>query len=330
MSDIRAQQALLWMQSFSSTDVALKLLAGDASFRRYFRVQWNGKQGVLMDAPPEQENVQPFLDTRDWLEQSAVRVPKLLALDVAQGFLLLEDLGDMTWAVALQQDVPLDSMLDDAWRQLHLLQASKPSLSLPVFDVARMQRECDLYVDWYLPKVAQVSLNEDERRAFHQAILPTLECLAALPQVPVHLDFHSRNLMLPDGKLPLVMIDFQDAVMGLPTYDVASLLYDCYQSYPESWRKAQSLAFFKQLPDDLKQAFDDGDHWHRMVRMSAFQRHLKALGIFARLAYRDGKTQFLDEIPLTRQHLEEELQVLDFPEVIHHLASRAPQKATLS
>jgi len=316
VSDVRAQQALRWMQSFSCTDVSLKLLAGDASFRRYFRVQWDGKQGVLMDAPPEQEDVQPFLDTRDWLEQSEVRVPKLLAMDVAQGFLLLEDLGDMTWAVALHNDVSRDAMLDDAWRQLHLLQASQPSLSLPVFDVARMQRECDLYLDWYLPKVAHVSLQEDERRAFHQAMLPTLECLAGLPQVPVHLDFHSRNLMLPDGKLPCVMIDFQDAVMGLPTYDVASLLYDCYQSYPESWRKAQSLAFFEQLPPDLKQAFDDGEHWHRMVRLSAFQRHLKALGIFARLAYRDGKTKFLDEIPLTRQHLEDEWQVLALSDVM--------------
>jgi N-acetylmuramate 1-kinase len=132
--------------------------------------------------------------------------------------------------------------------------------------------------------------------------------------VPVHLDYHSRNLMLPADGLPLAVIDFQDAVLGPPTYDLASLLYDCYQDYLESERVLWSQRFYASLPDSIRQAFADADDWHRKLRMTALQRHIKAIGIFARLAHRDGKHQFLDEIPLTRHHLLEEMAALSMRE----------------
>jgi len=204
----------------------------------------------------------------------------------------------------------MQPLFEDALRQLQLLQVSEPEIELPIFDVARMQRECDLYLDWYLPKVAGIVPDDAERQTFHAALKAILEKLAALPRVPVHLDYHSRNLMLPEAQTPLGVIDYQDAVMGPVTYDLASLLYDCYQDYPEHERQHWSQVFFETLPAQQADYFDDINDWHRCLRLTALQRHIKAIGIFSRLAYRDGKTQFLDEIPLTQKHLLEEMQAL--------------------
>ncbi|MES0370785.1 MAG: phosphotransferase [Mariprofundaceae bacterium] len=314
MADQRLIAGSEWVSSRLGEGCEITTLAGDASFRRYFRVVQGSKHSVLMDAPPDQEDVTPFLDVRSWLADAGLKVPDLLHEERELGFLLLEDFGDMTWALHLDLEdkaVPsLDQLFEDARSQLMALQVSTPSISLPLFDVARMQRECDLYLDWYLPKVAAYIPTESERKTFHAAMLPLLEELFALPQVPVHLDYHSRNLMLPDGELPLGIIDFQDAVTGPVTYDLASLLYDCYQNYPEAQRAEQSRLFFEALPETISSAFDSFEAWHRAVRLTAMQRHIKAIGIFARLAYRDGKRQFLDEIPLTRLHLKDEMKWL--------------------
>jgi len=308
--DPRRDQALAWATDELKRPCSIAKLAGDASFRRYFRLHCEGVAYVLMDAPPQHEDVMPFLRVLDWMGQAGLRTPAVIGRDIELGFLLLEDFGDTTWAVHLKQGGDVGPMMHDALRQLHLLQASTPSQALADFDVPRMQRECDLYLDWYLPRVAGRSASQQEKEAFHAALLPLLAELAALPRVPVHLDYHSRNLMLPVNGLPLGVIDFQDAVHGPVTYDLASLLYDCYQDYPESVRRNYSEQFFAALPDALRAPFADADDWHRALRLTALQRHIKAIGIFARLAYRDGKLQFLDEIPLTRKHLREEMAAL--------------------
>jgi hypothetical protein len=228
---------------------------------------------------------------------------------------LLGDFGDETWARALAGGKALAPMMDDALRQLHALQAIPSPAGLPRFDTARMRRECDLYLDWYLPQVAGMVPDAGARDDFHANLAPLLAKIAALPRVPVHLDYHSRNLMLPPAGLPLGIIDFQDAVEGPATYDLASLLYDCYQDYAEGERQYWSLRFYAGLPEAVRHAFGSGEHWHTAVRLTAFQRHIKAIGIFARLAYRDGKRQFLDEIPLTRRHLADEIAALGLPEL---------------
>jgi len=306
-----------WLQEVLGRDFSIVPLAGDASFRCYFRVtSLAGKAGqqhyVLMDAPPEHEDVRPFLAVRAWFERAGLRVSALESADLQSGFLLLEDFGDETWATYRACGGDMAPLFADALHQLHLLQASSPEITLPLFDVSRMQRECDLYLDWYLPRVAGKILSKQDRDAFHATLNPVLKELAALPRVPVHLDYHSRNLMLPDGLLPLGQIDYQDAVTGPVTYDLASLLYDCYQDYPEDERRHWSRIFFEALPGELSGGFSDFDAWHRALRLTALQRHIKAIGIFARLAYRDGKIQFLDEIPLTRKHLHEEMTALGF------------------
>lgn len=314
MTDLRLDLATRWVKSHLGDDCQIQTLTADASFRRYFRVVQKEQSYVLMDAPPEKEDVGPFLAVRDWLDEAHVRVPDLIAVDQAQGFLLLQDFGDMTWSTHLASSATPDNaaleLFADARNQLSTLQRSTPSTALPRFDVVRMQRECDLYLDWYLPKVADYQPGASDKKAFHASMLPLLYQLEALPQSPVHLDFHSRNLMLPEGSLPLGVIDFQDAVVGPVTYDLASLLYDCYQNYPEGLRRQQSELFFNQLPLDVKSEFDGFEDWHRALRLTAMQRHIKAIGIFSRLAFRDGKHHFLSEIPLTRVHLTEELVAL--------------------
>lgn len=314
----REKQRNHWLLEVLGEGGEISPLAGDASFRCYFRVNHAGRSYVLMDAPPSQENVQPFLDVRNWFEKTGIRVSSLFAKELNKGFLLLEDFGDRTWAGYCEEEGEITPLFEDALRQLSLLQASTPELTLPHFDLERMQRECDLYLDWYLPDVAKVSIRQEQRLHFHASMLESLQLLSGLPQVPVHLDYHSRNLMLPKDGLPLAVIDYQDAVMGPVTYDLASLLYDCYQDYPEALRLEWSRYFFEALPLDISGRFGGFDDWHRKLRLTALQRHIKAIGIFSRLAFRDGKQQFLDEIPLTRKHLADEMLALgmsceDFP-----------------
>ncbi|MDX8384116.1 MAG: phosphotransferase [Ghiorsea sp.] len=316
MTDSRLNQASTWLASLPQYQgFLIQPLAGDASFRRYFRVTLPNQAHpslVLMDAPPTKEDVTPFLQVQAWLEASGLTVPKLIQQDLQQGFLLLEDFGDNTWAVALSQGCASTPLFENALQQLHTLQASTTNLELPLFDVPRMQKEADLYLDWYLPHIKSHTPSPAEREKFHQVLLPSLQAIASLPQAPVHLDYHSRNLMLPKQGLPLGIIDFQDAVLGPITYDLASLLYDCYQDYPETERLAWSKHFFQTLPSQHHAHFQgDFQQWHHALRLTSMQRHIKVLGIFARLAYRDGKQQFLDEIPLTKKHFIEESNALD-------------------
>lgn len=329
MADQRLQQGAAWVKSVLGEECVVQPLAGDASFRRYFRVMRDSDHFVLMDAPPEKEDVSPFLSVRAWMMDAGLKVPELIHEDRNQGFLLLEDFGDRTWAVHLAsgepQRVRLDDLFNDALSQLTLLQASDPTDSLPLFDISRMQRECDLYLDWYLPKVAGFTPSKTEKETFHQTLLPLLNEIEALPYAPVHLDYHSRNLMLPGAEVPLGVIDFQDAVSGPITYDLASLLYDCYQHYPEELRCLWSRKFFDLLPSVQRELFENFEAWHRAVRLTAMQRHIKAIGIFSRLAYRDGKQQFLDEIPLTRLHLLSELDDLGLKQRDFSLLHVAPK-----
>lgn len=309
MSDLRLEQAKHWLADHVH-HFELRPLAGDASFRRYFRITTAEETYVLMDAPPEKEDVSPFIHICDWLAQNQLRVPQILIQDQKQGFLLLEDFGDETWAAYLKKNSSIEPLFKDALQQLHHLQSAPNTLQLPCFDISRMQAECDLYLDWYLPHIKGMTPTQQQRHHFQQILLPLLNTIQALPQAPVHLDYHSRNLMLPKDGLPLGVIDFQDAVIGPITYDLASLLFDCYQNYPETERRQWSQYFFDGLNVKHKTPFKDFAAWHQAVRLTSLQRHIKVLGIFARLAHRDGKTQFLDEIPLTHQHCMEELQAL--------------------
>lgn len=310
-STSREQTLNAWLSEVVAEPFTLSPLGGDASFRHYIRLhKKNGSSYIIMDAPPQHEDVRPFVHVADILAQAGLRTPKIIAQNIEQGFLLLEDFSDVTWSTALLHQQELPPLLEDALRQLHLLQAIPLSQcqAFPCFDAARIQQECALWTDWYLPHVAKNPLDEDTRQRVLDELLQHFIVLTLLPQAAVHLDYHSRNLMLPADGVPLGVIDFQDAVIGPITYDLASLLYDCYQDYPEKMRKQWSHQFYSQLAFSWRNEFADEDEWHQILRLTAMQRHIKAIGIFSRLAFRDGKTQFLDEIPLTHKHLQLEIE----------------------
>ncbi|WP_417579243.1 aminoglycoside phosphotransferase family protein [Nitrincola sp.] len=279
------------------TQIILEPVAGDASFRRYFRVQANKQSFIVMDAPPEHEDCRPFVAVaQQWLA-AGVRVPKLLAEDLQQGFLLLEDFGDQLFYSALSAE-SADGLYSLAFSELHKIQCI-PAQTLPPYDEALLRREMHLFREWFLQHWLGLSLSDSQFSVLARVESLLVDAVLAQPQVTVHRDYHSRNLMLlPDAQIGV--IDFQDAVAGALTYDLVSLLRDSYIHWPEAKVAEWVVQFQQQSPvasqmsvDTFKQAFD----WMGM------QRHLKVCGIFARLCLRDGKTAYLQDIPLTLRNL---------------------------
>lgn len=283
--------------------------SADASFRRYFRVSFDdgGDTLIVMDAPPAHEDCRPWLKIAQLFRDAGAHVPDVLAEDLDQGFLLLSDLGSTTYLAALQQ--PTDDPLRDAHLYADALgtlaaiqSASRPGV-LPEYDRALLLRELMLFPEWYIARHKGVTLTDKENAALNTVFERILAVNLAEPQVFVHRDYHSRNLMhLPGGRNPGV-IDFQDAVYGPITYDLVSLFKDAYIRWDEEftldlliryWEMARTLG----LP--VREAFDD---FHRDFEWMGVQRHLKVLGIFARLYHRDGKEGYLKDMPLVMDYL---------------------------
>lgn len=294
--------------------------SADASFRRYFRVDAEpvsassrgpgGPGGaaslIVMDAPPDKENCRPFVAIDRLLDAGGVNVPRILEWDEARGFMLLSDLGQHTLLSTLAVDQPDDAgnrrrynaALDELVR-LQSVGQGEGEQHLPPYDDALLQREMDLLPDWYLTKLRGLTLTDQQATQLKQAF--DLIKAQALGQaaVLVHRDYHSRNLMAdphdPDAR-PGV-IDFQDAVWGPVTYDLVSLLRDAYVMWDEETQIDHAVRFWeKARRAGVPVPADFGDFW-RDFEWMGLQRHLKVLGIFARLALRDGKRQYLDDVP---------------------------------
>ncbi len=291
-----------WLSKLWGThEFDLVLASGDASFRRYFRATLpDGETRIVMDAPPHREDCRPFLDVTARLEQTGVHVPHIHAQDLEQGFLLLEDLGDRLYLGELGPDTA-DSLYQEAIRALLRIQQGNVK-GLPVYDRALLEREMALFPDWLLSTHLGLALNPDERRmldeTFGQLVLNALE----QPQVLVHRDYHSRNLLRMNTNSPGV-IDYQDAVFGPISYDLVSLLRDCYVAWPPE-RVAHWMALYTRgaVAAGILPA-DQASNMPRWFDLMGAQRHLKAAGIFARLNHRDGKPGYLDDIPRTLGYL---------------------------
>lgn len=278
---------------------AFTVVAGDASFRRYFRASLERVDGplsvILCDSPPETEKNVEFLALAKAFQAAGVRVPEVLAVDLERGFFALEDFGDELMLPALDED-SVDALYRSALALLlKLAHADLVPPALPRYDYALLAREMSLFPEWFLEGLLGATPDEAFLKTFKD--LETLLCERALAQVqvPVHRDFHSRNLMLLPGG-DLATIDFQDAVLGPVTYDPVSLLRDCYRRWPEARVRDWALLHRGNLadagvpvpgPDDFLCDFD----W------MGLQRHIKVLGIFARLWLRDGKAGYLPDLP---------------------------------
>ena len=288
---------------------SLRPASADASFRRYLRVDTStpGQSCIVMDAPPDKEDCRPFVQVQSLLQQAGLTVPQVLAWDEAQGFMLLSDLGAQTLIEKLDPERPQDAF---AWYQQAtdtLLQwqlASRPGV-LPPYDEALLRRELALFPDWYIARHRGTTLDAAQQTVLDHAFNRIVAHNLAAPSVFVHRDFMTRNLMAPTTPGgPLGVLDFQDAVYGPITYDIASLLRDAFISWDENfviditvryWEKARKAGLLGAT--SASGWGEDFGEFYRSVEWMGLQRHLKVAGIFARLTLRDGKPKYLADAP---------------------------------
>jgi aminoglycoside/choline kinase family phosphotransferase len=305
--DDRQQQLGAWLNTvLQQANFSLTIASADASFRRYFRVNlvapYLGFHTLIaMDAPPPQEDCTPFVNIAKLFLDAGLNVPQLIAQDLARGFLLLSDLGDDTYLSQLNSESAPKLYLDATNALIKLQIASKENV-LPNYDETLLTREMQLFPDWYVNKHLNVSLTGEQQIILKNIFEVLNKNILSQGQVYVHRDFHSRNLMITKENNPGIL-DFQDAVYGAISYDLVSLLKDAYISWEEEqiidwavryWQPAKKAGL--PVPDDFSEFYRDFE-W-----MGA-QRHIKVLGIFARLSHRDGKDGYLKDMPLVMMYL---------------------------
>lgn len=285
-------------------EFSLTTASADASFRRYFRVHLPVRTLIAMDAPPPQEDCRPFVHTANILLDAGLNVPRVIAQDLERGFLLLSDLGDVTYQSVLDE-MTADELYRDAVGALIKMQTASQAGVFAPYDAALLTREMQLFPDWYIAKHLAISLTDTDQQVLQQTFSQLNGNILAQGQVYVHRDYHSRNLMVcRDGEnMNPGVLDFQDAVYGPVTYDLVSLFKDAYIAWEEErvldwtvryWQAARQAG----LP--VPQDFAD---FYRDFEWMGVQRHIKILGIFARLFHRDGKDGYLKDMPLVMDYL---------------------------
>jgi len=302
----RLQAIQLWAARELGVDaLGIAPASADASFRRYFRVasiegDAKGRDYIVMDAPPAHEDCRPFIAVARLFGDAGVHVPQVLAQDLEQGFLLLTDLGDTTYLSALNENSARELYLAANDALIRIQQASRPGV-LPAYDRALLTRELMLFPEWYVAKHLGVTLSEEQSAHLHTVFERLLANNLDQPQVYVHRDWHSRNLMVSDPNPGI--LDFQDAVYGPITYDLASIYRDAYIEWDEEHQLDWVIRYWeKARAAGLPVRADFGDFWRDFEWMGA-QRHIKVLGIFARLYHRDGKDGYLKDMPLVMRYL---------------------------
>ena len=274
--------------------------SADASFRRYFRVTRQGGNYIVMDAPPAHEDCRPFVKVARLFADAGVHVPRVQAQDLQQGFLLLSDLGDTTYLSALNPATARNLYLDANDALIRIQQASRPGV-LPGYDQALLLRELMLFPEWYVARHLGASMTPQQAEMLDTVFRRILTNNLAQPQVYVHRDWHSRNLMVSDPNPGI--LDFQDAVYGPITYDLASIYRDAYIQWDEEMQLDWVIRYWEKARAARLPVCDDfGGFWRDFEWMGA-QRHIKVLGIFARLYHRDGKDGYLKDMPLVMHYL---------------------------
>ena len=305
----RASQFTHWLSQISSTHGlqldSLRLASADASFRRYFRIDscsgtlYKGQQPIsfiIMDAPPDKENCQPFVKVAALMQAAGLHAPQVLAWEQAQGFLLLTDLGAQTMMQVInraepQANLPLYLQAVDALIAWQL--SSKPGV-LQAYDEALLHRELMLFPDWYITQHKGMAIDEAMRFTLDNTFKQIISTVLTQPSVYVHRDFMPRNLMAGER---LGVLDFQDAVYGPITYDIASLMRDAFLSWEEDFCLDVTIRYWEKARKAGLPVGDDFGDFYRGVEWMGLQRHLKVAGIFARLTLRDGKPQYLADTP---------------------------------
>jgi aminoglycoside/choline kinase family phosphotransferase len=304
----RLQDLHVWLGNITSPKLDLRSMrpaSADASFRRYFRIDGEAEgtkySFIVMDAPQPQEDVKPFIQVAQLFKQINLTVPEVLAQDTEQGFLLLTDLGTTMYSHVLNSDTA-HKLYMDAIDSLVLLQTQSQPDVLPEYDREFLKRELMIFPEWYINKHLGVTLTDEQNANLHKVFDALLANIMAQPQVFVHRDFHSRNLMLMDKGNPGIL-DFQGALYGPLTYDLVSLLRDAYVQWDEEMVLDWAIRYWEKAKKAGLPVAPDIDSFYRDFEFMGLQRHLKILGIFARLAHRDGKQHYLDDIPTVMDYV---------------------------
>ncbi|MFZ6648638.1 aminoglycoside phosphotransferase family protein [Undibacterium sp. TJN25] len=299
-----------WLAGISTPSLHLDTIrraSEDASFRSYYRVDAaDGQTYIVMDAPPPMESVQRFANVADIFGKVGLTVPQVLAADNESGFLLLTDLGTTTYFHVLNND-SAHKLYMDAIDSLILLQTQSQPDVLPEYDRALLLKELMIFPEWYIGKHLGVTLTAEQTASLDKVFEALLANNLAQPQVFVHRDYHSRNLMLLDKGNPGVL-DFQDAVYGPITYDLVGLLRDAYVQWDEEMVLDWAIRYWEKAKRAGLPVSADVDSFYRDFEFMGLQRHLKILGIFARLYHRDGKDAFLADMPLVMEYVRKTAQ----------------------
>lgn len=302
-NDIRLHQIRDWLENDLQLAIsAINPASSDASFRRYFRTQIAQKDYIIMDAPPPQEDIEPFVKVTQLMKTSGINVPTIHHQNIDQGFLVLEDFGPVCYLDKLNQQ-SADNLYQKAMHTLLLLQKNTDiqSCFLPEYNYDLLNTELELFRNWFVQKLLGTTLNTEINKMLDNTWQILIDSALEQPRVCVHRDYHSRNLMLTDGDQPGV-IDFQDAVVGPITYDLVSLLRDCYISWPDQQVTSWVDNYYQQLTH-YNQPKPNREQFQRWFDLMGIQRHLKAIGIFARLKIRDDKPDYVKDIPRTMNYV---------------------------
>lgn len=314
-SDARLHALRHWLDAIGYAGGDITVASADASFRRYFRLSFDGRNLIVMDSPPALNDNAPFLHVAGLFAGSGLSVPRVLQADTEQGFLLLSDLGDIQYLSVLNAQTA-DALYHDALQALVTMQTQVDASSLPPYDEAALRSEMQLLPDWYIGRHKGVSLNAAQASVLEAMFALCVENALAQPRAFVHRDYHSRNLMQLRAGNPGIL-DFQDALIGPITYDAVSLLKDCYIRWPREqvldWLERYRLLL---LEADLCNA--DAEQFIRWFDLMGLQRHIKVLGIFCRLNYRDGKAGYMHDLPMVYGYIRE--ACLLYPECRDFLA----------
>ncbi|MEM6405707.1 MAG: phosphotransferase [Pseudomonadota bacterium] len=299
----RELQLLAWLRHACGLhQFTLTTASADASFRRYFRVHQPGQASqIVMDAPPDKEDCRPFVDCAARLHAAGVHVPHIMAQDLAQGFLLLEDLGDRLYLHELTTE-NADTLYGAACRALIRMQSAGVTAGLAQYDAILLRQELQLFEDWFLHAYLRLTLTPAEQTMLHTCFTALVEQAVQQPQVLVHRDFHARNLLVCATDSPGI-IDFQDAVLGPVTYDLVSLWRDSYIAWSPERVDTWLADYTEQAIAQGMLTVEQGSQMPRWFDWMGVQRQLKIAGIFARLHLRDGKSSYLADIPQTLAYI---------------------------
>ena len=282
MSSARYQQLISWLDDNKFDKDSLTTLSEDASFRQYFRITKNDKSYAVMDCPPEKEDLVSFLSITSKLQQAKLNVPEIYESDEENGFLVMTDLGDDLYSKKLN-DETVYCLYTDALEAIVKMQTKVDWSDLKDFD-SIFQEENNLFIEWFLEKHLNIELDDDSEKEIITEFNKINSIIQSIPKTFVHRDYHSRNLLVTDINNPGI-IDYQDAVIGPVTYDLVSLLKDCYVTWNDGLVEDMMESFFTRMKSSTMSNISDFRYW---FEITGLQRHIKAIGIFSRLNYRDA------------------------------------------